>query len=62
MKRPHAPNPEVKRQLVVPGVGQGSWLAIAAVFLLGQGFLLARLVLRLGLLGAELTLYEEEMR
>lgn len=47
------------RQLVVPGVGEASWLGIAAVFLLGQAFLVARLVLRLGLLAGELTLYEE---
>lgn len=50
------------RELVAPGVGQGSWLGILAVFALGQAFLLARLVLRLGLLAGELTLYEEEIR
>ena len=50
------------RQLVVPGVDQDSWLAITGVFLLGQAFLVARLVLRLGLLAGELTLYEEEKR
>ena len=50
------------RQLVVPGLGESSWLGIAAVALLGQAFLVARLILRLGLLAGELTLYEEETR
>ena len=48
------------RLWLVPGVGQQSILAILAVFLLGQAFLLARLGLRLGLLAAELALYEDE--
>ena len=44
--------------LVAPGVGQASWTAVIAAFVVGQLFLIARLGLRLTLLGAELDLYE----
>lgn len=45
--------------LVAPGTSQASWTAVGAAFALGQLFLIARLSLRLTLLGAELDLYEK---
>lgn len=44
--------------LAAPGAGQATWLAVIGAFLVGQLFLIARLGLRLALLGAELDLYE----
>lgn len=44
--------------LLGPGTRQASWPAVAAAFLGGQLMLIARLTLRLALLGAELDLYE----
>ncbi len=40
-----------------PGAGQATWLTIAAVFVIGQLYLAARLVLRLGLLGSQMSLF-----
>lgn len=45
-------------KLLAPGVGQASWLAVIGAFLVGQLFLLARLAVRLSLLGGELQLYD----
>ncbi|MDH3403686.1 MAG: hypothetical protein OES32_14655 [Acidobacteriota bacterium] len=47
----------VLRTVASPGVGESTALGVLAVFLLGQLFLLARLVLRLGFVGSELALY-----
>ncbi len=44
--------------LVAPGVGQSTWTTVVLAFLVSQLFLIARLALRLTLLGAELDLYE----
>lgn len=44
--------------LVAPGTGQASWAGVAYALLIGQLFLIARLGLRLTLLGSQLDLYE----
>ncbi len=45
--------------LVAPGPGESSALGILAVFLLAQVYLILRLLIRLSLLGSELSLYEK---
>jgi hypothetical protein len=47
------------RTFAAPGVGESTVLGVIAVFVVGQLFLLARLTLRLGLVGAELMLYRK---
>lgn len=43
--------------LVAPGAGQATWPAVAGAFFIGQAFLMARLVLRVTVLGGALSLY-----
>ncbi len=45
------------RTVAAPGVGESTVVGVIAVFLVGQLFVVARLALRLGYVGAELTLY-----
>jgi hypothetical protein len=47
------------RTALAPGVGEATALGIALVFLLGQLFVAARLVLRLTLVAAEVALYRD---
>jgi hypothetical protein len=47
------------RTVVLPGVGESSVLGIVAVFMIGQLFVMARLVLRVVRVGAELALYRD---
>ncbi len=44
---------------LAPGVGQATWSAVIGAFVASQLFLVARLGVRLALLGAELDLYEQ---
>jgi hypothetical protein len=47
---------------VAPGAGQATPLAIVGAFLVSQLFLVAKLFLKLGLLGSQVALYEREAR
>ncbi|MFQ5817708.1 MAG: hypothetical protein ACE5H2_07115 [Terriglobia bacterium] len=44
--------------LVAPGPGQSSWATILLAFLIGQAYLLARLVLKLWFLGSQTVLFQ----
>ena len=43
--------------LLAPGVGQSSWVGVLFAFVVGQLFLIVKLILRLALLGGETALY-----
>lgn len=47
---------------VAPGAGQSTPMAIGAAFLVGQAYLLARIVLRLAFYGGQMALYEAAAR
>lgn len=48
--------------LVAPGAGQATWPQVVGAFFVGQAFLIARLVLRLAVLGGALSLYGVPLR
>lgn len=47
---------------VAPGAGQSTWLGVFLALAVGQGYLVAKLVVRLSALGGQMALFEATMR